>query len=243
VAEKRLGMHVIHFDKDISSMEKGESLYDTVKTLSSIGVEVVVIRHWQATAMDHLVKQDIGCAVINAGAGTKAHPTQALLDLYTIHKHFGRLEGLQVAIVGDIVHSRVARSTLSLLKKCGVEVVLSGPTFMSDSNLCDEVPFLSLEEVLPKVDVVMLLRVQFERHEKEGLIEPKNYLHRYGLTAERFNQMKADAVIMHPGPVNKGIEIASELVEHPRSKIFEQMANGVFVRMAALEYALGGVVI
>lgn len=239
VAEKRLGMHIIHFEKSKSSIKKGESLYDTVKTLSSIGVEAVVIRHPEADAISNLLKQDIGCTILNAGAGIVAHPTQALVDLYTIHKHFGRLEGLQVAIVGDVEHSRVARSNLSILKKFGVRVVLCGPTAIDDLDICREVPFLFLDEVLSTIDVIMLLRVQFERHERKGLFDADNYLHHYGLTIRRFNQLKSDAIIMHPGPVNQGIEISGELVQHPRSKIFEQMENGVFIRMAALEYALG----
>lgn len=240
VAEKKLGLHVLNFSAESSSTTKGESLYDTVKTLTSIGVEAVVIRHREPEEMLELVKQNPGCAIINAGTGKLAHPTQALLDLYTMKKHFGELSGLKVAIAGDITHSRVVRSNLWALEKFGAKVMLSGPDSMRDRELEQRAPYLPFEEAIREADVVMMLRVQLERHDEQLFSTAEEYCRQYGLTLERLNLMKPEAIIMHPAPVNRGVEIADELVEHPRSKIFEQMSNGVFIRMAVLERAWGG---
>lgn len=241
VAEKRLGLHVVNLNPEFSSVEKGESLYDTVKTLASVGVEVAVIRHRDPEAIYSLARQDVGCRIVNAGAGKDAHPTQALLDLYTMLKHFGDLNGKKVVMIGDIAHSRVVRSNLATLPLFGAEVYLSGPESMRDRE-CERIaPYVPFEEALQIADVVMMLRVQLERHENLLFSSAEEYHRQFGLNEERLERMKPDAIIMHPAPVNRGVEISDGLVEHPRSKIFEQMANGVYVRMAVIERALGGI--
>lgn len=241
VAEKRLGLHVVSFIPEFSSVEKGESLYDTVKTLSSVGVDVVVIRHREPEAIFSLIDQDVGCRIINAGAGKEAHPTQALLDLYTMKKHFGDLTGKKVVMIGDIAHSRVVRSNLATLPLYGAEVYLSGPESMRDLECEQQAPYVPFDEALQLADVVMMLRVQLERHEDSLFSSADVYHRQFGLNRERLKLMKPNAIIMHPAPVNRGVEISEEMVEHPRSKIFEQMTNGVFIRMAVIEWALGGI--
>jgi len=178
--------------------------------------------------------------LVSAGEGCTAHPTQALLDLYTLQKHFGEVKGLTVAIIGDIRHSRVARSNLWSLKKFGIRVILSGPESMRAPDLEEHAPYFPMEEALRQADAVMMLRVQLERHQKTLFSSAEEYHRAYGLTTDRLACMQPHAVIMHPGPVNRGVEIADELVEHPRSKIFEQMACGVPVRMAVLEWVMEG---
>lgn len=242
VAEKRLGMEVVNFSPEGSSTTKGESLYDTVRTLSSIGVEVVVIRHSEPEVIKALAQQEVGCKILNAGAGKWAHPSQALLDLYTMLKHVGDLSGKTVAMIGDIAHSRVVRSNLWSLKRFGANVILSGPEEMRDPQCEQEAPYVPFVEALQMADIVMMLRVQLERHHRTVFTSRQAYHEQYGLTLDRLGMMKPDAIIMHPGPVNRGVELADEVVEHPRSKIFEQKANGVWVRMAILERALEGAV-
>lgn len=242
VAEKRLGMHVLNFQSAVSSTTKGESLVDTVKTLEALGVEAIVIRHREPQEIKELYNHPLQCSIINAGAGKWAHPTQALLDLYTIKKYFGKCQGLCVAIVGDISHSRVVRSNLWSLKTMGAEVLLSGPPSMRDPECEQWAPYVPIDEAIQQADVVMMLRVQLERHEQQLFHSADDYLRQFGLTQERLHLMKSRAIIMHPAPVNRGVEIAAELVEHPKSKIFEQMSNGVFVRMAVLERAFGGII-
>jgi len=240
VAEKRLGMEVLRFEERVSSTVKGESLADTLRTLEALGVDVAVIRHGQSGILEELARRTREIRLVNAGEGSIAHPTQALLDLYTLKKHFGEVRGLTVAMVGDIRHSRVARSNLWSLRMFGVRVILSGPESMRDPELEEHAPHLPLEEAIRRADAVMMLRVQLERH-RETLFQSAEAYHRaFGLTLERFARMQPHAVILHPGPVNRGVEIADELVDHPRSKIFEQMANGVPVRMAVLEWAVEG---
>ncbi|SEN16878.1 aspartate carbamoyltransferase catalytic subunit [Lihuaxuella thermophila] len=240
VAEKKLGLEVLNFSEEVSSTAKGESIYDTVKTLASLGVEVAVIRHREEKAIRELLTRDTGCTIINAGAGKTAHPTQALLDLYTMKKHFGDMTGLTVAMVGDIRHSRVVRSNLWTLGKFGIRVILSGPDSMRDFELEKIAPYYSFEEAIRQADVVMMLRVQLERHDEKLFSSAEEYCKNYGLTGDRLQMMKPNAILMHPGPFNRGVEVVAEVVEHPRSKIFEQKANGVFIRMAVLERALGG---
>ncbi|MBA4601134.1 aspartate carbamoyltransferase catalytic subunit [Thermoactinomyces sp. AMNI-1] len=241
VAEKRLGMEVINFTPEVSSTAKGETLYDTVKTLASVGVEVAVIRHSDPEAFLNLTVQEPGCALINAGAGCYAHPTQALLDLYTMVKQFGDLTGKKVAVVGDIRHSRVVRSNIWTLKQFGAEMMVSGPASMRDDEVEKMVPYVPFAEALQTADVVMMLRVQLERHHQKLFSSATEYHQQYGLTREKAAMLKPGAIIMHPGPVNRGVEIADEVVEHPSSRIFDQMTNGVWVRMAVIERALGGV--
>ncbi|OYD06691.1 aspartate carbamoyltransferase catalytic subunit [Paludifilum halophilum] len=240
VAQKRLGMEVLHLDGETASTVKGESFYDTLRTLSSIGVKVAVVRHRGTGLLARMADRDPGLCLVNAGEGDGGHPTQALLDLYTIRRCFGDPGRLTVSIIGDLQHSRVARSNLWALQKFGTRVILSGPESMRDPVLEEQAEYRSIDEAIRQADVVMMLRVQLERHE-EALYSGREAYHRdYGLTVERLDQMQSHAVIMHPGPVNRGVELAPELVEHPRSRIFEQMSNGVWVRMAVLERAIRG---
>ncbi|MFD1426681.1 aspartate carbamoyltransferase catalytic subunit [Kroppenstedtia sanguinis] len=240
VAERKLGMEVLCLDEGRSSSVKGESFYDTLRTLSAVGVDVAVIRHSGGGLLAEMVKRSPGIALVNAGEGEGGHPTQALLDLYTLYQHFGALSGLLVAIVGDLRHSRVARSNLCALRAFGAQPVLSGPESMRDPALEQEAPYLPLDEALRQADAVMLLRIQLERHQEELFTSPADYHRQFGLTSERLERMPAHGVILHPGPVNRGVEIDGQLVEHPRSKIFDQVENGVWIRMAVLERAIEG---
>jgi aspartate carbamoyltransferase catalytic subunit len=236
VAERKLGLEVIPFEVATSSVQKGETLYDTVKTLEAIGVHAVVIRHGQDRYFDELVgKVDI--PIINGGDGCGHHPTQSLLDLMTIYQEFGRFAGLKIAIVGDIRHSRVARSNADVLTRLGAEVCFSGPREWYDAgfNLAQYKP---IDEVIEDSDVVMLLRVQHERHSLKGNFSASDYHQHYGLTIEREKRMKSGSIIMHPAPVNRNVEIADSLVECSRSRIFKQMQNGVYVRMAVIKRSL-----
>lgn len=234
IAEKRLGAEVINFSAAASSVEKGESIYDTVRTLESMGIDAGVIR-LKPVGMLAEIAEKIQVPLINAGDGNNEHPTQALLDLYTMQKHFGAVQGLKVAIIGDILHSRVARSNLYALRKFGASVVFCAPDNMRAAEL--DAPYVSMEEAI-QADVVMMLRVQLERHATGMLKSAESYRASYGLTVERAQQMQEHAIIMHPAPVNRNVEIDSELVEATNSKIFPQMANGVPIRMAVVERAL-----
>ncbi|MBD2846267.1 aspartate carbamoyltransferase catalytic subunit [Paenibacillus sp. IB182496] len=234
VAEKRLGTEVLNFSAAVSSVQKGESIYDTVRTLESMGIDAGVIRLKPIGVLADVASR-IRVPLINAGDGNNEHPTQALLDLYTMRKQFGALKGLRVAIVGDILHSRVARSNLWGLTKLGVRVVFCAPDNMRAPDL--DAPYVTIDEAL-RADVIMMLRVQLERHESGMISSAEEYRAQYGLTAERAARIGAHAIIMHPAPVNRNVEIDDELVEHPQSRIFAQMANGVPIRMAVVERAL-----
>lgn len=237
VAERKLGLNVIPFDISQSSVNKGESLYDTIKTLQSIGINLAVIRHPQNEYYNEL--KDIDISIINGGDGTGEHPSQTILDLMTIQQEFGSFENLKVAIVGDIKHSRVANSTSQALKKLGAEIYFSGPRKWCNKNdLSQQGNFKELDQIISEIDVLMLLRIQHERHDNQKLFSVKNYLQQYGLTKEREQKMKKSAIIMHPAPINRGVEIDNDLVEYPRSRIFKQMENGVFSRMAILKNTL-----
>lgn len=236
VAEKRLGAQVLNFSAAVSSVQKGESIYDTVRTLESMGIDVGVIRLKPIGLLAEMAEK-INVPLINAGDGNNEHPTQALLDIYTMMKHFGHVKGLRVAIIGDVLHSRVARSNLWGLREMGADVVLCAPPNMQSPELGEYAPYVTIEEAL-KADVVMALRVQLERHDKGMINSAEDYRKAYGITTERAAQMAPHAIIMHPAPVNRGVEIDNELVEDPRSKIFTQMQNGVPIRMAVLERAL-----
>lgn len=233
MAERKLGLHVLPFDAGTSSTTKGETLYDTVKTLESIGVDAVVIRHEQNGFYEELMS-GLNIAIINGGDGSGQHPSQSLLDLYTIKQEFGKFEGLEVTIVGDIAHSRVAKSNAQALSNLGAHVTFLCPKeWQGDFESTS-----SWEDVLPTADVVMLLRVQHERHAKENELPNQLYHEKFGLTKARYDQLKSTAIILHPAPVNRDVEIASDLVESEKSRIFKQMQNGVFVRMAILESVL-----
>ncbi|WP_108669762.1 aspartate carbamoyltransferase catalytic subunit [Peribacillus acanthi] len=233
VAERKLGLTVVPFEVSTSSVQKGETLYDTVKTLESIGVGAVVIRHYKDAYFDQLIP-GINIPIINAGDGCGHHPTQSLLDLLTIKQEFGRFEGLKIAIVGDIRHSRVARSNAVALERLGAKVVFSGPQEWFDETIGH---YENIDSAIETSDVVMLLRIQHERHNQEMVGSKEEYLQKYGLTKDREQRMKSSAIIMHPAPVNRGVEIDGDLIESPRSRIFKQMENGVFVRMAVLKRA------
>lgn len=237
VAERKLGLNVIPFDVSQSSVNKGENLYDTIKTLQSIGINLAVIRHPQNEYYNELKNIDIN--IINGGDGTGEHPSQTILDLMTIQQEFGSFENLKVAIVGDIKHSRVANSTSTALKKLGAEIYFSGPREWCNKNdLSQQGNFRELDQIISDIDVLMLLRIQHERHNNQNSFSVKNYLQQYGLTKEREQKMKKSAIIMHPAPINRGVEINNDLVECPRSRIFKQIENGVFARMAILKNTL-----
>jgi aspartate carbamoyltransferase catalytic subunit len=233
-AAHRLGASAISLSVERSSVQKGETLEDTARTLNAMHPDALVIRHRENGAPD-IVAEIMDAPVLNAGDGTNEHPTQALLDAATIQRHFGRIEGLKVAICGDIRHSRVARSNARLLPRLGAEVRLAGPAEM----MPDGIPQLSIDEAIADADVVMMLRIQHERLE-EGFDIPGEYLKRYGLTAERLGCASPQAVVMHPGPMNRGVEIDSAIADDPvRSLITLQVEMGVAVRMAALEMLVG----
>lgn len=229
-----LGMGVLSCDVQKSSVQKGETLYDTVRTFESIGVDGVIIRSSQDEYYKEL--EGINIPIFNAGDGKSNHPTQSLLDLMTIYEEFGKFEGLKCCIVGDIVHSRVAHTNIEVMERLGMEVYISGPEEFND-NSAKWIPF---DEAVSEMDVIMLLRVQFERHQKGMDMSVEDYHEKYGMTMERVNKMKEKAIIMHPAPVNRGVEIADDVVECSKSRIFPQMTNGVFVRMAVISQAMDG---
>lgn len=238
MAERKLGLEVIPFEVQTSSVLKGETLYDTVKTLEAIGTDALVIRHSADNYFSELEK-GIRIPIINAGDGKGHHPTQSLLDLMTIQQEFGSFTGLTVTIIGDILHSRVARSNADALVRLGAKVIFSGPEdWVDQNNLPEGCCYMPIDEAIKSADVVMLLRVQHERHDGKLLFDKNEYHRNYGLTMERERLMKKGSIILHPAPVNRGVEIADELVESPKSRIFKQMENGVYIRMAVLKRAL-----
>lgn len=241
VAERKLGLDVIEFDTSTSSVSKGESLYDTVLTMSAIGVDACVIRHEEEDYYHQLIQSNtITSSIINGGDGSGQHPSQCLLDLMTIYEEFGYFEGIKVAIVGDISHSRVAKSNMQMLKRLGAEVYFSGPETWFDEKFKVYGTYLPLDELVRVVDVMMMLRVQHERHESEGSFSKEDYHRDYGLTLARGRQLSKQAIIMHPAPVNREVELADDLVESLQSRIVAQMSNGVYMRMAILEAILEG---
>jgi len=241
LAAKRLSADVINFSAKGSSVAKGESLKDTALTLQAMGADGVVVRHG-ASGAAHRLANWVDGSVVNAGDGTHEHPTQALLDAYTMRERMGRLAGLRVAIVGDVLHSRVARSNVLLLHTLGAEVTLVAPPTLVPVSVgtwpC-QVSY-DLDEVLPKSDVVMMLRVQAERMNEAFFPTAREYSRRYGLDRDRFALMGEDAVVMHPGPMVRGMEISAEVADSPRATVTRQVANGVSVRMAVLYLLLGG---
>ena len=231
-----LGADVVTLPVEYSSVKKGESLEDTARTLNAMRPDMLIIRHGQNGAPG-IVADILHAPVINAGDGTNEHPTQALLDALALRVRLGGFEGLKVAICGDIKHSRVARSNAKLLLRLGAEVRLGGPP----SLLPDDGPSLTVDEAIAGADVVMMLRVQRERLDEELGDAPGEYLSRYGLTAERLALAAPDALVMHPGPMNRGVEIADEVADDPHRSIIQlQVEAGVAVRMACLEFASAG---
>jgi aspartate carbamoyltransferase catalytic subunit len=241
LAAKRLSADVMSFSSSGSSVSKGETLVDTAKNIEAMGVDAFVIRHW-ASGAPHLLARHTDCSVLNAGDGSHEHPTQGLLDIFTIREHFGKVKGLTVAILGDIRHSRVARSDAHGLRKLGARVILAGPPTLVPpaiaSALGVEVSH-DVDEVIREADVLNCLRIQFER--KAGRFFPgvREYDAIYGLNEERIKRAKDHAIIMHPGPINRGIELTPGLADGPRSVILKQVENGLAVRMAALYLCLG----
>lgn len=233
-AMHNLDIKVIDFNAGASSLSKGESLYDTVKTFEAIGCDGVVIRHSQDEYFKEL--ESINIPIINGGDGKANHPTQSLLDLMTIYEEFGKFEGLKCCIIGDIAHSRVAHTNIEVMQRLGMEVCISGPEEYNDGSA----PYINIEEAINTCDVIMLLRVQFERHTEKMGMSVEEYHETYGLTMDRVNQMKDHAIIMHPAPVNRGVEIADDVVECSKSRIVKQMTNGVYIRMGVISQILDG---
>ena len=236
VAEHKLNLEVIQFDASTSSISKGETLYDTVLTLDALGIEILVIRHSKDAYYEELIQsKNLKCSIINGGDGQGQHPTQCLLDLMTIQNEFHHFEGLKIAIVGDIRHSRVARSNAILLNRLGATCYFCGPEDWYSSDFDAYGTQANLDDIIHDLDVVMLLRVQHERHNHNEGFTQDTYHQTYGLTLNRYAKLKEKCIIMHPAPVNRDSEIASECVESEKSRIVEQMRNGVFMRMAVLE--------
>ena len=235
LAASRLSADVIEFTQKTSSVSKGETLLDTARNLEAMGIDIIVIRH-NAGGAPKLLSRYINACVVNAGDGFCEHPTQGLLDVYTIRKIKGTLEGLKIAIVGDITHSRVARSDMWAMTKLGAEVIFVGPPTLMPaqvSRLPVKVSY-SLDEVIEKVDVVNMLRIQFERLGGNPFPSIREYSHYFGLTVERMKKAKPDILVMHPGPINRGLEMESEVADGRNSVILEQVTNGLAVRMAVL---------
>lgn len=247
MAEKRLGLTELPFDTAHSSMHKGETLYDTALTLEALGVHILVIRSSENGYYRQLVHprgdQHLDIGVVNAGDGSGQHPSQCMLDMMTIHEQFGHFEGLDVAIVGDITNSRVARSDMEILTHLGAHVHFSGPRYWYSHTFDRYGAWEPLDDLVGKVDVLMLLRVQHERHAgdpNERTFSPARYFQEYGINHARYDAMRDGAIIMHPGPINHDVELAGDLVEAPRSRFVTQMRNGVFMRMAMLESVVRG---
>jgi aspartate carbamoyltransferase catalytic subunit len=240
LAEKRLSGSPLNFSASTSSVQKGESLKDTVRNIAAMKIDMIVVRHG-AAGVPYFLTRCTDAVIVNAGDGLHEHPTQSLLDMMTIRRHFGRLEGLKVAIVGDIWHSRVARSNAWGMTTMGMDVVLCGPpTFLPQHT--EGLPVRvtdDMDTAVEGVDVIMMLRVQFERQGTGLFPSIREYRQRYGLDKERLSRLPKDVIVMHPGPINRGIELASNVADCEQSVILDQVTNGVAVRMAVL-YLLGG---
>ncbi len=242
MAERRLGAEVLNFAEVSSSRVKGETIYDTIKTLESMGVDAAVIRTTENNLLNDL-QEKVNLRLINAGAGHREHPTQALLDVLTMKEQFGQIEGLTVGIIGDITHSRVAGSHMHLIPRLGAKLMLAGAEGMVERPLDpipDGIQLSTVDDIVKEADVVMMLRIQHERHTRLMQMSVNEYHQEYGLTLDRAKRMKPNAVIMHPAPINRGVEIDTNLVEAENSLINRQVRNGLFTRMAVLEILLKG---
>jgi aspartate carbamoyltransferase catalytic subunit len=234
IAAKKLGAHVINLDVNHSSMTKGETILDTLLTLESLGVDISVVRHSEENILNDVASK-LKMSLVNAGTGKLEHPSQALLDLFTIQQEFKTLNGLNIAICGDIKHSRVATSFIQMMSLFhNSKIFLCGPNYFLPTSIPANCETSNIDQIIDQIDVVMLLRVQIERH--QGIELEQNYLNKYGLTHERQKKMHAKSIIMHPAPVNRGVEIEHDLVQHAQSRILKQSENGVFARMAILDY-------
>ena len=234
-AEARLGCKTIDFSPNSSSMKKGETFYDTIKTFESFGVDGLVIRDAKNQWYKELIDK-IKVPIINAGDGSADHPTQTLLDLLTIKQEFGKFEGLKVLVVGDISHSRVAHSNILNMRRLGMEVFVSAPDIFKDNQY----NYVDFDEYISKVDVINMLRIQNERLEKDCKYNVQQYNKEFGLNNERLRKMKPNAIIIHPAPFNRNVEINDDVIESKPSRIFKQISNGVYVRMAVLLTILKG---
>ena len=235
LAAKRLSADVQDFTAGTSSLSKGESFIDTARNLEAMGADILVVRHHSPGA-PHLLAQRVGCSIVNAGDGAHEHPTQALLDLLTIRRRKKKIEGLTVGLVGDIAHSRVARSNIWGLKKLGARVILCGPPTLVPGRLKDlgvEIAH-DLDAILPELDVVNVLRIQFERDDRAVFPSVSEYFRLYGMTRERIRKARPDLLLLAPGPINRGVELTPEVADGPNSAILEQVTNGLAVRMAVL---------
>ena len=242
IAGKRLSADTVNISGSTSSVVKGETLEDTAKNIEAMAPDIIVIRHGHSGA-PHYLAERVGCSIVNAGDGAHEHPSQALLDLLTMREHKGRIEGLEVAIVGDITHSRVARSNIYALTKMGARVRLCGPGTMLPpgiEKLGNVEVFTSMNDAIRDADVVMMLRIQLERQSKIMLPSLREYARFYGLNPTNVKLAKPDAIVMHPGPMNRGVEISSVVADGVQNVILDQVENGVAVRMALL-YLVSGV--
>ncbi|MBO1265542.1 aspartate carbamoyltransferase catalytic subunit [Proteiniclasticum sp. SCR006] len=233
MAEKKMGMQNMDLFPEGSSLKKGESLYDTAKTYEAIGADALVIRSKEDKYYEAL-RGKLSIPVLNGGDGSGDHPTQSLLDLLTIREEFGSFEGLKVLIAGDISHSRVAHSNMEVMERLGMKVYQSAPEIFQEKKRT----YHDMDEIIGEMDIVMMLRVQHERHEVKSVVDCESYNRDYGMNEKRISLMKPSAILMHPAPVNRGWEVTDEVVECEKSRIMRQMRNGVYVRMAVLERAL-----
>lgn len=241
LAAKRLNADIVDFSASSSSLAKGETLKDTARNIEAMGVDIVVIRHW-APGAPHLLARTLKASVINAGDGVHEHPTQGLLDIFTMREKLGRIKGLKVAMVGDILHSRVARSNIWGLTKLGAEIIAVGPPTLIPEGIEELGVRVSyhLDEVLPEIDVINILRIQMERQQTNLFPSIREYARLFGINTERLKRAKKNVLIMHPGPINRGVEITPEVADSAHSVILRQVTNGLAVRMAVL-YLVSGV--
>jgi len=240
LAARRMGADTIDFSASTSSLSKGETVIDTAKNIEAMGIDAVIVRH-RTPGTPRLLAQNLECSVINAGDGPHEHPTQGLLDILTIRQRLGRIEGLTVALVGDIRHSRTARSNIWGLKTLGAHVIVCGPSTLVSPRWKEvgvEYSY-SLDEILPRVDVLNLLRIQFERQHARPFPSVREYAHLYAMNRDRLARAKSDILILAPGPINRGVEVTPEVADGPHSAILEQVTNGLAVRMAMLWLLLG----
>ena len=240
LAARRLGADAVDFSASTSSLSKGETVIDTAKNIEAMGAELMVVRH-RTPGTPGLLAQNINCSIINAGDGPHEHPTQGLLDILTIRQRRGQIEGLTVALIGDIAHSRTARSNIWGLKKLGAHVIVCGPSTLV-SPRWEEIGVetsYSLDEILPRVDVLNLLRIQFERQYTRPFPSVREYAHLYAMNRQRLQKSKDGILILAPGPINRGVEVTPDVADGPQSAILEQVTNGLAVRMAVLTLLAG----